>query len=1248
MSSSRNPSNRFENINPEQPAATGNDPMQVGSLSQALPAASGADKTRQGKKRPAPIFPPGFDLRADIKRRSMMPSDAPAATPPPSIVPSAQSTQVAKATPSPGFPYKEIPSKGPIASRCAFAFEGDDLVVGQVLSAPSNWEASVIIDADRYGYPTLTFQLKVAIDPQVEELTKHARYDLLSFFWHPATKSPTGQPMIAGFELKTFDDWYQESTRQAHKEAFHKEPGFAKLRNEVVMVKCLLQHAIIKTSFQDEESWAALPEGVEDAVTRLRDRPCTVRFWFRPRSTITRQHLPFFARRVAEKRGLLSQYWENGVAAFTHIEGSPSATDIGEGLYVRSDKTIATLPKVDVYREVKEFQAITCLTALREAQFTQARHLHLRGVPVGCFVKSIPKFAGSAGRQGEAGARIQQQIDMDESLYVYVRSPPGDEAQNAAPEAGLRVKLSWYNGDERLVSRDRSEFTATRTNYCIVLRPENKQMPCLPETTLRNMTGLPRAYIEVSYSAEPMQRELTAANLFSSERRKEIHNFRSLLMDGGRHNPATKVKTDLRLGVPASQEHVAHFESCVRDIMKGNRFNDSQLQVIEKLSNIEGNILAVAGPPGTGKTELMSLITYLCIVIGYKILVVAPSNQALDKIATETQTLAVAGTGALEFLRMEIASYEKSAILQDTADIDPSKPVPKDEALGVENDPRVLMAYADLLAEEADTRRFEELGEQLDAYKRDYEQVQRFKNLSVKSSIIPYKMTMGVKDENTTETAAERNPSKRYADFHADYLEREGRVGAEARKTFWKLRGQMESRVIKSQDVIYTTLNNAYRAAEFEPDLILIDEAGQASLPALFVPLTQFTSWKAAILAGDWKQLLPTNQSRRFSELGDNATVSALERFDLFQTHTLMLTEQYRMAESIAAFPSRHIYGGLLQTHPSAKNDHPCRQAVRRVSEQYGILPGTGSEYFFLDVHGTARREPNGTSLQNYANADAMDDVLTRLNAEGIQPVDIVVLSLYNGQVRHLQKRIGSHKCRNFNTTDSYQGQEADVIIVDFVAASEAALLGQTFHAADTEQAENDDGKYKRVSSFAKDFHRINFAITRAKHGLILIGQEALLARTMDQAKGPLANTMFHMILDLDDRKLVHHSDLVDSHPDAIAQREKNMALARAQHQALETKKSSLGFIQAILWRGRQAQQEQVAKSKAGSPITIEDINVIKARRQARQKHKAKPVIPKSTTRQPWKPVSLPQKPPTKPPGQGRGHEGNDEEKHVP
>ena len=96
-----------------------------------------------------------------------------------------------------------------------------------------------------------------------------------------------------------------------------------------------------------------------------------------------------------------------------------------------------------------------------------------------------------------------------------------------------------------------------------------------------------------------------------------------------------------------------------------------------------------------------------------------------------------------------------------------------------------------------------------------------------------------------------------------------------------------------------------------------------------------------------------------------------------------------------------------------------------------------------------------------------------------VHPSEIGIITPYSGQVRALSDIFDSNKGREeggqfagleINSVDGYQGREKDVIIFSAVRS-------------------NPDG----VVGFLSDQRRLNVAITRAKRGLIVVGDPQTL-----------------------------------------------------------------------------------------------------------------------------------------------------------
>ena len=140
--------------------------------------------------------------------------------------------------------------------------------------------------------------------------------------------------------------------------------------------------------------------------------------------------------------------------------------------------------------------------------------------------------------------------------------------------------------------------------------------------------------------------------------------------------------------------------------------------------------------------------------------------------------------------------------------------------------------------------------------------------------------------------------------------------------------------------------------------------------------LTSFSHWLAVTIFGDPCQLLPFHLSGPANEFRKNAILSVLALLEEKGYPVLRLEYQYRMAPAISQWVSQFFYEGLLKNHKSVFVDSPYRQIARQISrELYGCAgpTGTGSEYWMIDVvNGKSRVQNNGTSLQNYANADRL------------------------------------------------------------------------------------------------------------------------------------------------------------------------------------------------------------------------------------------------------------------------------------
>ena len=215
----------------------------------------------------------------------------------------------------------------------------------------------------------------------------------------------------------------------------------------------------------------------------------------------------------------------------------------------------------------------------------------------------------------------------------------------------------------------------------------------------------------------------------------------------------------------------------------------------------------------------------------------------------------------------------------------------------------------------------------------------------------------------------------------------------------------------------------------------------------------------------------PTIISKRAEESG--SARSLFERLIDAGIRPFMLKTQYRMHPCISEFPSARFYDGLLENGISSEE----RQAPAGF-----IWPNWDLPVAFIPLDTAEGTDVENASRFNSDEAIKVVDVVQKLlESFEITPDQIGVITPYNGHVRlladHFDSLGGTGKDEPFQgleirSVDGYQGREKEVIIFSTVRATQEGELG-----------------------FLKDKRRLNVALTRAKRGLIIIGNPSTLRR---------------------------------------------------------------------------------------------------------------------------------------------------------
>jgi len=271
--------------------------------------------------------------------------------------------------------------------------------------------------------------------------------------------------------------------------------------------------------------------------------------------------------------------------------------------------------------------------------------------------------------------------------------------------------------------------------------------------------------------------------------------------------------------------------------------------------------------------------------------------------------------------------------------------------------------------------------------------------------------------------------------------------------------------VIDDADIIGSTTNAAAVLDDDSFDLVVVDEATQASQPATMVPWLKGTP---LILAGDHRQLPPycSNETAKKEDMH----VSLFEH--LFNLYGADVSErldiQYRMNDEIANFASEAFY------------DRPLKHGINNADWTIGNLkPIIG-----LDIDSHEETTNQTASKYNPTEAEAVARSVKHLQGYDVEAKDIGIITPYTAQIREIRKTLDERDILGrdnikVDTIDSFQGSEREAIIVSFVRSNN--------HNSSGFLAFPHEGRL-----------RLNVALTRAKRRLVLIGNWDTLSTIAD------------------------------------------------------------------------------------------------------------------------------------------------------
>ncbi|KAF4362579.1 hypothetical protein F8388_011406 [Cannabis sativa] len=298
----------------------------------------------------------------------------------------------------------------------------------------------------------------------------------------------------------------------------------------------------------------------------------------------------------------------------------------------------------------------------------------------------------------------------------------------------------------------------------------------------------------------------------------------------------------------------------------------------------------------------------------------------------------------------------------------------------------------------------------------------------------------------------------------------QGELSSSDEKKYKALKRATEREISQSADVICCTCVGAGdpRLANFRFRQVLIDESTQSTEPECLIPLV--LGAKQVVLVGDHCQLGPVIMCKKAARAG--LAQSLFERLVLLGVKPIRLQVQYRMHPSLSEFPSNSFYEGTLQNGVTINE----RQST-------GIdfpWPVPNRPMFFYVQMGQEEISASGTSYLNRTEAANVEKIVTTFLRSGVVPSQIGVITPYEGQRAYIvnyMSRNGALRQQLYKeievaSVDSFQGREKDYIILSCVRSNEHQGIG-----------------------FLNDPRRLNVALTRARYGIVILGNPKVLSK---------------------------------------------------------------------------------------------------------------------------------------------------------
>lgn len=282
-----------------------------------------------------------------------------------------------------------------------------------------------------------------------------------------------------------------------------------------------------------------------------------------------------------------------------------------------------------------------------------------------------------------------------------------------------------------------------------------------------------------------------------------------------------------------------------------------------------------------------------------------------------------------------------------------------------------------------------------------------------------------------------------------------------------KIEEEIVEEIINESDAIISTNSSAAmnEIKNIEFDVAIIDEASQATIPSVLIPIAKA---KKFILAGDHKQLPPTIISSKAQKLSDTLFEKLITKYP---SKSSLLNIQYRMNNVLMEFPNREFYNSKIRSVKNVNNillsdilkiDKLSEIMEMDIEDQ---LLSDNNSLIMIDTsnieNNKEKQLKDSKSIINIAESEVTITIVNFYEKLGVKKEDIGIITPYADQVNYIKNMTHVET----NTIDGFQGREKEIIIISTVRSNNNKDIG-----------------------FLKDLRRLNVSLTRAKRKMIIIG----------------------------------------------------------------------------------------------------------------------------------------------------------------